>query len=686
MNRINIHLLAIFIIPLLVYLFSMPLTVALEDDGIFIMSSYFNGVSHPPGYPLHSLLGKLFTLIPVSTVAARVHALSSFFGALTCVILWLLINDLLKNKLIAYVGALSFAFSTTFWSQAIIAEVYTLNTFFFFSLFYLLWKIKQLETTNATDKSRQLIYFSAFIFGLSLCNHWPLILLSSASLFILIWPSLKASPSVLFKSLPFIIAGLLPYAWMVYNSQTNPIISFAGPIDSWQILVKYIARTGYADIDSSSSAGLADKFNFLIFYLQELVKQFTYLGFLFVVLGLYAQFKYFQKPLIYALFVGFFGNSFLLLLLLNFDFEILNSAIMSVYFLISYGIASLWLSAGLYHCYILLPKNISSSLSTSKIFAIACSLLVTLIFVSNLSSNYRHNYDWASRYAHTVLNSLAKDSVLFLEGDISVGAIGYTSLIESVRPDVKLLSGRALVFRDRLYNPSLIKYKEARPIVKNYIHKEIRPVYTNDMSNNEFGNDHWLTKSFSADASNTEVILHLSSLDENYLRYIYQQQNITDAWTNFHKKQLLTSAVPFVIEAKLAGSTHELLDAVIIEIMNDLDSLVAFIKYLKARQSLAAAGGIDSLISKADALYLASTDKPPKANYLQLRATLSYEKNERKAAENYLIESINIWPNIDNVSFKMMADLYTFGGRVNEYNSLIGDFDASVIKKYHINQ
>lgn len=685
MNRINIHLLAIFIIPLLVYLFSMPLTVALEDDGIFIMSSYFNGVSHPPGYPLHSLLGKLFSLIPVSTVAARVHALSSFFGALTCVILWLLINDLLKNKLIAYVGALSFAFSTTFWSQAIIAEVYTLNTFFFFSLFYMLWKINQLETTNDTDKSRQLIYFSAFIFGLSLCNHWPLIILSSASLLILIWPSLKSSPSILFKSLPFIIAGLLPYAWMVYNSQTNPAISFAGPIDSWQIFAKYVARTGYAEIDSSSSAGLTDKFNFLLFYLQELVKQFTYLGFLFVILGLYAQFKYFQKPLVYALFVGFFGNSFLLIILLNFDFEILNSAIMSVYFIISYGIASIWLSTGLYHCYILLSENKLSSPEVHKFFAIACSLLVVLVFATNLSSNYRHNYDWASRYAHTVLNSLPEDSVLFLEGDISVGSIGYTSLIESVRPDVKLLSGRALVFRDRLYNPSLIKYKEARPIVKNYIHNEIRPVYTNDMANNEFGNDHWLTKSFSADASNTEVMLHLSSLDKNYLLYIYQQQNITDAWTNFHKNRLLTSAVPFVIEAKLAGATHELLDAVIIEMMNNLDGLVAFIKYLKARQALSAAGGIDSLVSKADALYLSSTDKPPKANYLQLRATLSYEKNELKAAENYLIESINVWPNIDNISFKMMADLFTFGGRVNEYNSLIEDFDASIVKKYHIN-
>ena len=316
----------------------------------------------------------------------------------------------------------------------------------------------------------------------------------------------------------------------------------------------------------------------------------------------------------------------------------------------------------------------------------ACGLLVILIFASNLSSNYRHNYDWASRYAHTVLNSLPKDSVLFLEGDISVGAIGYTSLIESVRPDVKLLSGRALVFRDRLYNPSLIKYKEARPIIKNYIHNEIRPVYTNDMANNEFVNNHWLTKSFNADASSGDTLLHLYSLDENYLLYIYQHHNITDPWTNFHKKQLLTSAAPFVIEAKLAGSTNKLLDAVIIEIMNDLDGLLAFIKHLRVRQALDVAGGIDSLVSKADALYLTSTDKPPKANYLRLRAILSHEKNDNKTAENYLIESIKAWPNTENISFKMMANIYTADGRINEYNSLIEDFDASVIKKYRINQ
>ena len=41
----------------ILYAASAPRTVALEDDGLFILSSYFLGIEHPPGYPLHTLLG-----------------------------------------------------------------------------------------------------------------------------------------------------------------------------------------------------------------------------------------------------------------------------------------------------------------------------------------------------------------------------------------------------------------------------------------------------------------------------------------------------------------------------------------------------------------------------------------------------------------------------------------------------
>src|SRR5437879_525351 len=43
------------------YALTAPRTVALEDDGLFVLSSYFLGVEHPPGYPLFTLIGHLFT-------------------------------------------------------------------------------------------------------------------------------------------------------------------------------------------------------------------------------------------------------------------------------------------------------------------------------------------------------------------------------------------------------------------------------------------------------------------------------------------------------------------------------------------------------------------------------------------------------------------------------------------------
>src|SRR5688500_20265102 len=80
------------------YAATSPRSVALEDDGLFVLSSYFLGIEHPPGYPLFTLLGKLSTLLPVGSVAYRVHLLSALFGALTCALLWMCTRQLVDRK------------------------------------------------------------------------------------------------------------------------------------------------------------------------------------------------------------------------------------------------------------------------------------------------------------------------------------------------------------------------------------------------------------------------------------------------------------------------------------------------------------------------------------------------------------------------------------------------------------
>ena len=87
------------------YALTAPRTVAVEDDGLFILSSYFLGIEHAPGYPLFTLVGHLFTLVPFGSVAYRVHLASALFGGLACGAAWLCARALTGGRLPAYVAA-----------------------------------------------------------------------------------------------------------------------------------------------------------------------------------------------------------------------------------------------------------------------------------------------------------------------------------------------------------------------------------------------------------------------------------------------------------------------------------------------------------------------------------------------------------------------------------------------------
>ena len=74
----------------------------MEDSASFLLSGNFLGVAHPPGYPLYTILAKLFTLIPVSTVAYRIHLLNCLFGSMSVVIVYLLSVRLTLNESISF--------------------------------------------------------------------------------------------------------------------------------------------------------------------------------------------------------------------------------------------------------------------------------------------------------------------------------------------------------------------------------------------------------------------------------------------------------------------------------------------------------------------------------------------------------------------------------------------------------
>lgn len=89
------------------------------------------GVPHATGYPLYVALDQAWVAaVPWGSVAWRVNLLSAVLGAAAVGVLYLLLRTLDVRPVVAIATALVFAVSGTYWSQAVIAEVYTLHVLF----------------------------------------------------------------------------------------------------------------------------------------------------------------------------------------------------------------------------------------------------------------------------------------------------------------------------------------------------------------------------------------------------------------------------------------------------------------------------------------------------------------------------------------------------------------------------
>ena len=488
-RQLWVYPLVIFCLVLSIYIWSMPGTVVLEDDGYFILASFFGGYAHPPGYPLYSLLGKLATLFPFGSVASRMHGLSAVIGALACVCLWFFVRLLFRNemlsqkpvtgeliikKYLATLAALCYAFSAVFWSQAIIAEVYTLNVLLFLLLSCLVLELRRVGQNN------HLLRVCGFICGLSLSNHWPLFVLSTPMLLIFLWSDRRKFIRYFAIASPFMVLGLFPYAWMIYRSHEIPELNFGGPFSTFTDFWRFVSREDFAYVDTSPSAGWNDKAAFSLFVLKETARQFSLPVVLLVLAGFFRQWRYFPLTISVGLLIGFLGNTLLLILLLNFDYDLFHQNTFRVYPVIAYAICAVWLVLGT----LFLVGIVSNKLKTINPKFLCAGItvfLIAVVFISNAPANYRANDTRAEDYARVILNSLDKDAVLFANADTINGPVGYLIHVEGFRNDVTLYSGFSIKISNKLYRLYQYHGAELRQLVHSFIDEQKRPIfYTND--------------------------------------------------------------------------------------------------------------------------------------------------------------------------------------------------------------
>lgn len=115
-------------IAFLVYVRTLaPGLVGDVDGPMFQFIGRALGVAHNPGYPLYVLLTYPFSFLPIGSVAYRINLFSALCGALAVALAFLVCRRLGCRRSLSLAAALGLAFGRVFWSQAIVAEVYTLH-------------------------------------------------------------------------------------------------------------------------------------------------------------------------------------------------------------------------------------------------------------------------------------------------------------------------------------------------------------------------------------------------------------------------------------------------------------------------------------------------------------------------------------------------------------------------------
>jgi len=176
-----------FLIAFISYSLTVEPTVSFWDAGEYILTSSKLQVGHPPGAPFFQMMGAFFSIFASepSQIGLMINMMSATASAFTILFMFwsivLLIKQVTKSETepsknqnsailgAAFVGSLSFAFTDSFWFNAVETEVYAMATLILAIMFYLglRW-----EKDMFTPRGNKWLILISFVVGLSFGVHF----------------------------------------------------------------------------------------------------------------------------------------------------------------------------------------------------------------------------------------------------------------------------------------------------------------------------------------------------------------------------------------------------------------------------------------------------------------------------------------------------------------------------------
>ena len=437
------------LLSFVIYFETLSPTVSFIDSGELAVVAQTLSIAHPTGYPLYTLLGKIFTLLPVKDTIFRVNLMSLLCVVLANLLLFLIFGWLAEEfirspaRKIVYIAmkflipltaTLIFVFTPVLWSQATTNEVYALHIFLMTLLLYLTlkwWK-------NPSQKEK-IFYLIIFLYGLSFGNHMSSVILAFPLLvlFLIQYKTrLFVSPRI-FAVLFLFILGFSVYLYLPIRSAQNPLLDWGNP-ESWAAFKKHISAWQYQVwIFSETSGELSHRF---ADYLKLFYRQFPWYLIPFGLAGLIIMFK---KSRPWALFAALY---FFLDIFFGINYSITD---IEPYFLPSFLIFAIWVGVGLVGFLAFVTKSLEKNNPAGvESVAIIFPLIFLLFPALNLVKNYREqdrsrNY-FAYDYCQNILKSVDKNGVILTDVWDFYSPWLYIRYIENSRPDVVFLDKELL--------------------------------------------------------------------------------------------------------------------------------------------------------------------------------------------------------------------------------------------------
>lgn len=424
-----------------VYSMTLAPSVGFIDSGELAAVGSTLGIAHPTGYPLFTLIARIWTMLPVAgEEIVRLNLMSAIFTSGAMVFFFFLVLELLEPKvrnrtpmhcLSSATATLFLALSQTVWRQGITMEVYSLHLFLIIAalLFFLI--------ALRTDDHRWWILFS-FVLGLSFTNHMTTILLVPAVLFLFFRHHgivRNAFVRALHLAFPF-AAGVSVYLFLPIRASNYPLFNWGDP----QTLERFIAHVSGKQFrvwmfSSSESARKQ-----LEYFLDRLPAEFFYIPLIAALIGIIAMFVANREKLF------FIAMSLVTCVAYSINYDIHD---IDAYFLLAYIAVAIFAAFGMHKIFFMI--------SEVRIRFVPVLLSIILIGVQ-LYGNWRtvdqsSNY-FVEDYTTAIVRHLPHNSIILsYQWDYFVSASYYYQHVKSIRPDVRVLDKE--LFRRSWYFPQL---------------------------------------------------------------------------------------------------------------------------------------------------------------------------------------------------------------------------------------